>query len=297
MRAVPVPRPAADVVVPVAADAPGLSAVLQRMCALTLGPDDTLTVVDNRGVGVSDPRVLVAAEVPTSYFARNAGARRGQAEWIVFLDADVRPPADLLDRLLAPTPDPAVGILAGGVQDAHIGPGGPPAARFAQLQAVMSHTSTLGRGRWSFAKTAHAAVRREAFEAVGGFRAQVRSGGDADLSWRLRDAGWALQVRDAACVVHDSRTSVLGLLGQRARHGSGSAWLEREHRGSLPGRRWPGLLWWGTRRAAAGVLALVRGDRDGAVLGLLDGPSVWAFELGRRVPNRPLRRRRPQRPR
>jgi hypothetical protein len=58
----------------------------------------------------------------------------------------------------------------------------------------------------------------------------------------------------------------------------------------MPGRRWPGLAWWSVRRAAAGVAALARGDRDGAICGLLDGPAVWAFELGRLVPNRPLRR-------
>jgi hypothetical protein len=38
-------------------------------------------------------------------------------------------------------------------------------------------------------------------------------------------------------------------------------------------------------RAGAGLAALARGDRDGAISGLLDGPAVWAFELGRLVPN------------
>jgi hypothetical protein len=297
VRGVPVDRPAADVVVPVAADAPQLLAVVERMRSLALRPGDTLTVVDNRGVGVTDACVLVAAEVPTSYFARNAGAQRGAAPWIVFLDADVRPPTDLLDRLLAgPAPAADVGIIAGGVEDEPVGPDGPAAARFAQLQAVMAQHTTMDRGRWSFAKTAHAAVRREAFGAAGGFREGVRSGGDADLCWRVRELGWTLEARPHAMVVHASRPTVTAMLGQRFRHGSGAAWLQHEHPGSLPARRWPGLLWWGIRRAAAGARALVRGDRDAAVLGLLDGPAVWAFELGRLVPNRPRPRRR-QRPR
>lgn len=288
VRAVPVDRPAADVVVPVEADADGLRAVLARMRELVLRDGDTLTVVDNRGVGVDAPEVFVAAGTATSYFARNAGAARGRAPWIVFLDADVHPPADLLDRLLGDEPPRAgVGVIAGGVADAPTVHTGPPAARFAELKAVMSHTSTLGRGPWSFAKTAHAAVRREAFEAVGGFEPGVRSGGDADLSWRLRDAGWTLDARPAALVVHASRTTIPRMLAQQARHGSGSAWLEVRHRGSLPQRGWPGLLWWASRRAASGVVAAARRDRDAAILGLLDGPATIAFELGRRIPNRP----------
>jgi hypothetical protein len=293
VRGVPVDRPAADVVVPVAADAPQLRAVVARMQALELRSGDTLTVVDNRGVGVAGDAVLVAADVATSYFARNAGAQRGVAPWIVFLDADVHPPADLLDRLLSgPPPQDTVGIIAGGVRDEPVGPDGRAAARFAQLQAVMAQETTMDRGEWAFAKTAHAAVRREAFEAAGGFREGVRSGGDADLCWRVQGLGWALEARPRAMVVHASRPTITRMLGQRFRHGSGAAWLQREHPGSLPPRRWPGLLWWGVRRGAAGTRALVRGDRDAAVLGLLDGPAVWAFELGRLVPNRPRPRRR-----
>ncbi len=288
----PVDRPAADVVVPVAADAAQLRGIVRRMLGLTLRSGDTLTIVDNRGVGTTDPCVLVATDVRTSYHARNAGVRRGVAPWIVFLDADVHPPPDLLDRLLSgPVPSADVGIIAGGVQDKPVDPDGPAAARFAQLQTVMAQETTMDRGAWAFAKTAHAAVRREAYEAVGGFRPDVRSGGDADLCWRIRDAGWTLETRPQATVVHFSRTTVTQMLGQRLRHGSGAAWLQREHPGSLPPRRWPGLLWWGTRRAVAGLRALVHGDRDAAILGLLDGPAVWAFELGRLVPNRPWRRR------
>ncbi|MCW3038233.1 MAG: hypothetical protein JWM31_138 [Solirubrobacterales bacterium] len=291
VHSVPV-RPAADVVVPVAASSAGLRAVLLRMRAITLRPGDTLTVVDNRAVRVEEPDVLRADAVRTSYFARNAGAARGHAPWIVFLDADVHPPVDLLDRLLAPAPAPSVGLLAGGVEDDPVGPRGPVAARFAELHGTMKQASTLHRGRWAFAKTAHAAVRREAFAAVGGFRAGVRSGGDADLCWRLRAAGWTLEDRPEAVVRHASRTDVAQLLRQHMRHGSGAGWLQAEHPGSFPPRRWPGLVRWGLTRAASGLAAAGRGDRDGAVLGLLDGPTVWAFELGRYVPNRPARQRR-----
>jgi len=50
------------------------------------------------------------------------------------------------------------------------------------------------------------------------------------------------------------------------------------------------LALWSARRAAHGLAAAARGDRDEALLGMLDGPAVWAFELGRLVPNRPAPR-------
>ena len=282
---VPVPRPAVDVVVPVAADARGLRALLGALDGLRLGPGDTLTVVDNRGVGVDDPRVLVATAQRSSYFARNRGAERGRAPWLLFLDADVAAPADLLDRFFADAPGDRTAVLAGAVADAEPGPDARLAERWAHRKASMSQEVTLGHGEWAFAQTASCAVRREAFEAVGGFTESIRSGGDADLCWRLRDAGWALERRPAAAVVHHNRATVRALLRQRARHGSGAAWLGGRWPGALPRRRWPGLLLWGVRRAGAGVVALARGDRDAAAEGLLDGPTVWAFEAGRLVRN------------
>jgi hypothetical protein len=281
-----VTRPAVDVVIPVAGDVAG---VVARARGLTLGTGDTLTVVDNRGTGVDEPEVLVADAIRSSYFARNAGALRGSAPWLLFLDADVHAPRDLLDRLFATEPAPRTAVLAGAVIDEPAGPGAPVAVRYAELKRSMSQEVTLGHGRWAFAQTANCAVRREAFEAVGGFRPDVRSGGDADLCWRLAAAGWELERRPGAAVVHRNRATVRALLGQRFWHGSGAGWLAREHPGALPARRWPGLAWWAARRAAAGLAALARGDRDGAITGLLDGPAVWAFELGRLVPNRSFR--------
>jgi hypothetical protein len=286
-------RPTVDVVVPVAgADAAGLRATVTRMRAtLALGPGDTLTVVDNRGLDVLDQAVLVATEVRTSYYARNQGAARGAAEWLLFLDADVTPEPGLLDALFEPAPAPSVGVLAGAIVDAPPGPAAGVAVRFAALKGAMSQEVVLAHGRWAFAQTANAAVRRSAFTEAGGFVADVRSGGDADLCWRLRVAGWSLESRQRAAVAHANRARVGGLLAQRFRHGTGAGWLAARWPGALPARRWPGLVRWGLSRALAGTRAVARGDRDAAILGLLDGPAVWAFELGRLVPNRPLRRR------
>jgi GT2 family glycosyltransferase len=286
-------RPTVDVVLPFRGSDARLQAVAERLAGLALRPGDTVTIADNRP-GATDRRhgpvrILGAGERQTSYHARNRGAAGGTAPWLVFVDADVEPPADLLDRYFARPPGDAVGVLAGTVVDEEPAGGGSAAVRYAWLKSSMSQEVTLGHGEWAFAQTANAAVRRAAFAAVGGFEEGVRSGGDADLCFRVRAAGWTLERREEAAVVHRNRSSVARMLGQRARHGAGAAWLARRWPGALPRRRWPGLAWWSVRRAADGVAAAARGDRDAALLGLLDGPAVWAFELGRLVPNRPLR--------
>jgi hypothetical protein len=286
-------RPSVDVVLPFRGSEAQLALVLERLGGLDLEPGDSVTVADNRprardrdGPGVV--RVLGAGEVQTSYHARNRAAALGAADWIVFLDADVLPAVDLLARYFEPLPAERVGVLAGAVVDEEpAGEESTSAARYAWLKSSMSQEITLAHDRWAFAQTANAAVRRAAFEQVGGFEAGVRSGGDADLCFRLRAAGWELERRARAAVVHRNRQTVPRMLAQRARHGAGAAWLSERWPGALARRRWPGLAWWSLRRAAAGVVAGARRDRDAALLGVLDGPAVWAFELGRLIPNRP----------
>jgi hypothetical protein len=282
-----------DVVLPFKGTDAALDAVVARLASLATLPGDTLTVADNRPGARDAARagaiaIVGAGGTQTSYFARNRGAERGVAPWLVFLDADVHPPADLLDRYFEPEPEPSTGVLAGAVRDEQPDANADTAAnRYAYLKSSMSQEITLADDAWPFAQTANAAVRREAFAQVGGFEETVRSGGDADLCFRLRAAGWALERRPRAAVTHRNRATIPRMLAQRARHGAGAGWLSRRWPGALPRRHWPGLAYWSTKRAAHGLHALARHDRDEALLGLLDGPAVWAFELGRLVPNRP----------
>jgi GT2 family glycosyltransferase len=278
-------RPGVDVVVPFRGGDRELDGLRARLAPLALGEDDTLVVVDNTP-GEARPGTLHAPEVATPGFARNRGAERGRAEWLVFLDADVAPRADLLDRYFDPPPADRTGALAGGVTDAEAPPAAPAAARFAHIRGLMAQDNTFTWGEWSFAQTSNAAFRREAFESVGGFREHIRAAEDADLTYRLRAEGWELERRECAAAVHLSRDSVRQLARQQLLHGAGGAWLDRQYPGSVPRRRWPGLLWWGLRSTTAGVArAAGRRDRDAAIRALLDPVEVFAYELGRRRSN------------
>ncbi|MDX6641840.1 MAG: hypothetical protein QOF12_2851, partial [Solirubrobacteraceae bacterium] len=196
-------RPPVDVVVPFAGTADALRALLARLEGLRTRPGDSVVVADNRGLGArGDDRVGIvdASRRRGSYHARNAGARAGSAPWLLFIDADVEAAGDLLDRLFDPPPREGTGILAGAVIDEPppADRRGPAALRYAWLKSSMSQETTLGHSEWAFAQTANCAVRRQAFADVGGFSDEVRSGGDADLCFRLEAAGWRLESRPGA---------------------------------------------------------------------------------------------------
>jgi GT2 family glycosyltransferase len=128
-------------------------------------------------------------------------------------------------------------------------------------------------------------VRRLAFEEVGGFCDNVRSGGDADLCFRIKQAGWEIEARKRATAVHRSRRTLRKLVRQRARHGSGAAWLARRYPGSFPRARWLGLTKWTFTSLAGAALASARGRSDEAVVAAVEPLLKWAFELGRLLPN------------
>lgn len=281
-------------VVPFLGRAAELAELAGRLERLRLGPGDTVTIVDNRpgaraaAAPGSGPRVLAAPERQTPGFARNGGAGVGDAEWVVFLDADTAPPADLLDRLFEPAPREATGLLAGGVIDEPKPAAGrePSAARWARLTASMSQDNTLGLGRFGFAQTVNCAVRRAAFESIGGFRDELRACEDADLCFRLEAAGWEIERREHAAVVHHSRPTLRALLEQQLVHGAGIGWLERQYPGSAPEHRWPGFLLWGLRYAGRTLARAVRRrDADAALVALVDPVVAWTRELGRRRSN------------
>lgn len=281
-----------DLVVPFSGGTAELEEVRARLQQLKLRAGDTLLVVDNTPARAGQPvpetgvPVLRASELATPGYARNRGAAQGSAEWLVFIDADTVPEADLLDRYFDVAPSPRTALLAGHVSDEEVPPDAPAAQRYAYLWEALSQDRTFAFGEWAFAQTANVACRREAFSEVGGFREDIRAAEDADLTFRLRAAGWTIERRESARVVHRSRRTVLALMRQRAVHGAGNAWLDRQYPGSFPGRRWPGLVWWGIRTMASALVRAARGaGRDELLLGVLTPLWELAFEFGRSLSN------------
>jgi len=252
---------------------------------------DELVIVDNGGRGVVEaavlgmdrpPEVLVleASARRSSYYARNAGARATAAEWLLFIDADCRPGADLLDRFFDTLPAAGCGALAGLVLPA--GTGDRLVERHARSRGLLDQRTFLERPR-PFAVTANLLVRRAALEQLDGF-AEVRSGGDVDLSWRLAEHGWTVDLREAAVVEHKHRATLNALLRQRARYGAGARWLELQHPGSRPRVR---PLRGAARSAQTAVAKALRGAGEEAAFNAIDAAGYIAHAIGRRRGNEP----------
>jgi GT2 family glycosyltransferase len=288
-------RPAVDVVVPFLGTDADLERLGTRLQRLKLQPGDSVVVVDNtagseRTLDHAPPAVVHAPERRSPGYARNRGAAVGSAEWIVFLDADTEPAPDLLDRYFEPPPAASAALMGGGVRDEPVPPEAPPAARYAYIRGAMSQDTTFRFGIWGFPMTANVAVRRAAFESAGGFREDIRVAEDSDLTYRLRAAGWRVERRERASVIHLSRQTTRAFVKQKGIHGAGCAWLDRHYPGSWPARRRPGLTWWGVRTAVRGLFAAISArNRDRALWALFEPIEQLAFEFGRSFPNeRPL---------
>jgi hypothetical protein len=220
------------VIVPFHGDEAAASGTMRALRELALQDGDELLIADNTLDGVLAARhpegfATIAERQP--YSARNEAVGRARNEWLLFTDADCRPRADLLDAYFEPPPGERTGALAGEVVAAS--EGGTLAQRYAADRRLLSSELFLAHPYKPMGVTANLLVRREAFDAIGGFAEGIRSGGDADLCWRLQDAGWGLEHRPRAIVAHEHRATLRALLRQAARTAAGTRWLEARHPG------------------------------------------------------------------
>ncbi|HEX8742994.1 MAG TPA: glycosyltransferase [Thermoleophilaceae bacterium] len=277
------PRPAVSVVVPFLGSAAEGRALVEALGRLRLGEGDEVVVADNGGGlasvrpgGAAAPlRAVTALAERSSYYARNVGAEAARNEWLLFLDADTRPPASLLDDYFREPVGERCGAVAGAVV---AGRGQRAlAARYAASRRYLSQAAHLRDVHRPYAITANLLVRRSAWAEVGGFFEGLRSGGDQDFCWRIQDAGWTLDYREPAAVEHLHRERVRPLLRQMARYSAAIAWMERRAPGSSPRPRVTRRL----ARSLAGAAtwaAAGRGER--AAFKLLDGAVVLAEGAG-----------------
>jgi cellulose synthase/poly-beta-1,6-N-acetylglucosamine synthase-like glycosyltransferase len=191
--------------------------------------------------------------------ARNAGWRVADTPWVAFLDDDVVPEPGWFKLLQE---DLAVPETVGGVA-ARITVPLPAGRRPTDWER---NTAGLATARWI---TADMAYRRAALEAVGGFDERFTRAyrEDADLAYRVRQAGWSLRVGERHTVHPVRPTDALASL--RVQRGNADdALLRRRY-----GPQWRSRLDIPTGRrlrhaaiTAAGALALGAAARRRPVL-------------------------------
>ncbi len=174
---------------------------------------------------------------------RNRGWRTARHPWVAFLDDDVLPAPNWLDRLVADLDQPPdVGGVQGRVTVPR--PAGPADGDWA------ANTAGLEEAVWA---TADMAYRRAALASVGGFDERFPRAyrEDADLAYRIRYRGWRLVVGQRR-VSHPVRPESPWISLRTQRGNADDALLRR-----LYGAHWHRMLAApvGRRRRHAGIVA------------------------------------------
>jgi Glycosyl transferase family 2 len=201
-------RPTFDVVVPTVGR-PSLHALLDGLGAASGPLPGRVILGDDRAGGEPlrppvpprlDGRVqVVRAPGRGPAAARNAGWHASSADWVAFLDDDVVPDRDWLERLaedLRGAPPDAAGVQG----ELHV-----PLPADRRPTDWERNVAGLAGARWA---TADMAYRRKALESLGGFDERFPRAyrEDADLALRALGAGWRLE-RGSRRVVHPVRAA------------------------------------------------------------------------------------------
>jgi GT2 family glycosyltransferase len=170
--------PSVTVIVPATNAPPTLEACLDAIRSADEPPEELIVVTE--GDGPAD--------------ARNRGASRAGGDVLVFVDADVLMHRDAIALIRAAFgSDPSLAALFGSYDDLPADPG--TVSTFRNL--LHHHVHQEGAGRASTFWAGLGAVRREVFEASGGFdavRYRVPSVEDIELGTRLAEAGCEIRL-------------------------------------------------------------------------------------------------------
>lgn len=162
--------------------------------------------------------------------ARNQGAAIAGGEILAFIDSDCTASPQWLLELLPEFAEAKVAAVGGWVDGMH------HAAPLDRYEAVMSSLN-LGRremtggagGDTFYLPSCNLLMRKAAFAAAGGFRAELQVGEDVDLTWRLRDGGWSIVYLPRGAVCHAHRSRLWPFMKRRFDYATSEGLLQRLH--------------------------------------------------------------------
>ncbi len=201
--------------------------------------DGTRKVVSQWNGRVPELRIVPADDRVGLAYARNVGVSAAAGSVIAFCDSD-----DVADRRW-------LAELEIGVRESDIVGG--------RLELELLNTELVRDWRGlperdlrrpvvldylPYAVGANFAVRREAFERVGGCDEAFQfCGDDVDLSWRIQRDGGALGFREDAIMHYRLRTELVGLMRQRYRYGRAEGLLRAKFADAVAPTSWRETIW------------------------------------------------------
>jgi GT2 family glycosyltransferase len=264
-----------------------IGACLEAIDALAGGPHETIVVNDGSTDDTAEivssgfPHVRLLNIPPSGLsVARNLGAAEARGEIFVYTDDDCVPDFEWITRLDRAFQNPDIAAAGG--------PNLPPRARTSE-EAIIS--AAPGAPSHVLLDDTHAehlpgcniAVRRDAFEKIGGFNPVFHTAGDdVDFCWRLRDSGYELGFAPGAFVWHHRRPSIFGFLKQQIGYGHAERILLTLHPDRFTNQgeaRWDGFVYAG---------GTVRIDQKSIIYHGPLGQAGYQSITNRMLPMRPL---------
>jgi GT2 family glycosyltransferase len=197
---------ACSVIIPVHNGAGTLGRCLDALAAQTGVPGLETIVVDDASTDgtveiaqAHGARVLNLPVQQGPAAARNAGAAAAHADILLFLDADCEAAPDWCQEMLRPLGDPGVCGVYGAYRSRQVG----SVARLAQAEFDERYARLTLRRSIDFLATHAAAIRREVFLELGGFRIDLRGNEDVELAFRLSRRGHHIAFAPQAVVYHE----------------------------------------------------------------------------------------------
>lgn len=189
--------------------------------------------------GSTDDTAAIAAEFPVTCVAgngkgpgaaRNAGWRAARHPLVWFVDSDCVAEPDALDLLVQPFDDPKVGGVSGsyGIMN--------PESLLASLihEEIVERHRTMPQ-RVDFLATFNVVYRRAILEQINGFDERFLKGQDAELSWRVMEAGYELRLVFDSRVKHYHASRWGSYLRTQRDQGYWRVWLHLSHSGHAGG--------------------------------------------------------------
>lgn len=162
--------------------------------------------------------------------ARNRGIRDAAGAVIAFIDADATADPDWLGALVGASGDSAVGAAGGRILSRR------PCNRIELFGEVIHDQQAAVRSDPPYLATGSWASRRDVLACVGLFDESLLRGQDADLAWRIHQAGYQLVYQPEAVVYHRNERTVLGLCREGFTHGIAAVQVRSRHLTPMSGR-------------------------------------------------------------
>jgi glycosyltransferase involved in cell wall biosynthesis len=259
--------PVVSVIVPVYNDAARLAACLDALagqeggagCPFEVIVADNGSTDDVAGVVRRYPFAHVVREPrPGSYAARNAAARVAKGAVLAFTDADCVPAPTWTSAAAAATADGTLdGLVAGEIEVMDLSGDVDVDPAVVAYEAATAFRQDYYARVHSFGATANLIVPAHVFRAVGGFRDELKSGGDKDFGKRAAAKGYPVRYDPSVRVAHPPRRTAQELEGKVRRVVGGDFVASR----GRPAKRIYDVLRYAFLRPAKSVWQVLRSPR------------------------------------